>query len=74
MAAAHPTFVMPFQLSPEEALERFRRRMTAGFFRPGDLDSAGEWAAPRRIYVPLCRATVSMESNWSAQAGTTGRN
>lgn len=66
--------VVAHTVDPADAARRFRRAMTRGFFRPGDLESAGQWEPPKALLVPVRVVRVTLSSNWSALSGTNQKN
>lgn len=65
-----PEFVIPFAVTPDQALERFRRWLSAGgWFRPGDLGRAQIADRLRGVYLPFWSFSMLAESQWSASIG-----
>ncbi len=65
-----PEFVIGFALTPEQALEQFRRWIgQGGWFRPADLRTARVEDKLRGVYVPFWSFSMLAESHWSAQIG-----
>jgi len=65
-----PEFVIGFAVTPEQAIERFRRWLAGNaWFRPGDLKSARIDQKLKGIYLPFWSFSMLAESRWSATIG-----
>lgn len=65
-----PEFVIGFEVTAEDALQKFRDWVKAGgMFRPGDLKGAEIEGKLRGIYIPFWSFSMHAHSQWSAQIG-----
>lgn len=65
-----PEFVIGFAVTPEKAMDIFRRWLTANsWFRPGDLKQARIAEKLKGIYLPFWSFSMLAESRWSANIG-----
>lgn len=65
-----PEFVIGFAITPDDALERFRKWLRDNsIFRPGDLAMANIEGKLRGVYLPFWRFTMRSHSNWAATIG-----
>lgn len=65
-----PEFVIGFTVTPEEALEKFRRWLSDNpWFRPGDLAAAKMEGKLRGVYLPFWSFPMLAKSRWSATIG-----
>jgi hypothetical protein len=65
-----PEFVIGFAVTPEEALERFRRWLAQNaWFRPGDLKTAKIAEKLQGVYLPFWSFSMLAESRWAASIG-----
>jgi hypothetical protein len=65
-----PEFVIGFAVTPEKAMERFRRWLAeGGWFRPGDLKTARVAEKLRGVYLPFWSFSMLAHSQWSASIG-----
>ncbi len=64
-----PESVVPFQISREQAVARFREWIGGGWFRPNNLKHAGQLAKISGAYLPFWTYDAFVSSHWSAEAG-----
>ncbi len=65
-----PEFIIGFAVTPEEAMERFRRWIRrGGWFRPRDLRKKITAEKLQGVYLPFWSFSTLAESAWSAQIG-----
>ncbi|MCC7085258.1 MAG: zinc ribbon domain-containing protein [Pirellulales bacterium] len=65
-----PEFVLGFAVTPEQALEKFRKWLkSGGMFRPGDLQLAKIEDKLRGVYLPFWSFSMLAQSAWSAEIG-----
>lgn len=65
-----PEFVIGFTVSPEAALEKFRRWINRNsLFRPGDLARKHIEDKLKGIYIPFWSFSMLAQSRWSAKIG-----
>ena len=65
-----PEFVIGFAVTPEKAMEEFRRWLRENaWFRPGDLKSARIEEKLKGVYLPFWSFSMLARSNWSASIG-----
>jgi len=65
-----PEFVIGFAVTPEQAMERFRRWLGRNpWFRPGDLKRAEIEGKLRGVYIPFWSFSMLARSRWSASIG-----
>jgi hypothetical protein len=65
-----PEFVIGFAVTPEQAMERFRRWLAqSAWFRPGDLKTAKIAEKLRGVYLPFWSFSMLAQSRWSASIG-----
>jgi DNA-directed RNA polymerase subunit RPC12/RpoP len=73
-----PAGVLPFRVSRQQALERFRAWLGSLWFRPSDLRQRAELdGSMQGVYVPFWTFDAATVSRWRAEAGTrrgSGRN
>jgi DNA-directed RNA polymerase subunit RPC12/RpoP len=62
-----PTGIIPFQLTEEQALARFRAWLGGGWFRPSDLVKQAKTGHPRAVYVPYWAFNFLGNVHWTAQ-------
>lgn len=64
-----PAGVLPFRVSRQDALNRFRGWLGSLWFRPRDLKHRAEIAGVRGVYVPFWTFDAATHSRWSAESG-----
>lgn len=65
-----PEFIIGFAISPDEALERFRKWLAdGGIWRPSDLRMAEIEDKLKGVYLPFWSFSMRAESRWSASIG-----
>lgn len=65
-----PEFVIGFNITPEQAAERFYRWIgKSNWFRPGDLARRVVTEKKHGIYLPFWHFSMAAESRWSAKIG-----
>jgi len=65
-----PEFVIGFAVTPEKAMERFRRWLSRNsWFRPGDLKRAQIAEKLKGVYLPFWSFSMLAQSNWSTSIG-----
>ncbi len=65
-----PEFVIGFAVTPDEAMEKFRRWIAASsWFRPGDLGKMALEDRLKGVYLPFWSFSMLAASDWSASIG-----
>lgn len=65
-----PEFVIPFRVTPEMAMEKFRAWIKGNdWYRPGDLHMAKIEDKLRGVYLPFWSFSMLAESRWNASIG-----
>jgi len=61
-----PDGIIRFQLSPEQAIERFRVWLGKRWFAPADLQGQAKTGRPRAVYVPFWSFDFMGNAHWTA--------
>ncbi len=64
-----PESLIPFQISPDAALRKYRQWLGRGIFRPGDLARRAGRGKLYGVYLPFWTFDAEAFSRWRAQAG-----
>ncbi len=64
-----PAGVLPFQLSKQQALERFKGWVGDDWFAPSDLKAGATLDNIRGVYVPFWTFDAQADSDWQGEAG-----
>lgn len=64
-----PESVVPFSISKESCLEKFKKWIGTGWFRPNDLKKLGKLDRITGIYMPYFTFDAQADSDWTADAG-----
>lgn len=65
-----PEFVIAFRITPDEAMQRFRRWIKENsWYRPGDLHLSKIEDRLRGVYLPFWSFSMLAQSRWSASIG-----
>lgn len=65
-----PEFVIPFRVSPEDAMQKFREWIKGNaWYRPGDLKMAQIEDKLRGVYLPFWSFSMLAQSRWKASIG-----
>jgi DNA-directed RNA polymerase subunit RPC12/RpoP len=64
-----PESLVPFQLTKEQAVEKFRAWVSKLRFRPGELKNKANVAGLNGLYVPYFTYDSNAHSDWSGEAG-----
>ncbi|MBI3097351.1 MAG: zinc ribbon domain-containing protein [Planctomycetes bacterium] len=64
-----PEFVVPFAITKEEALKRFKTWVGTGWFTPKNLVQIARAGELKGVYLPFWSFSARAESEWSARIG-----
>ncbi len=64
-----PETMVPFRIDRQGALERFRKWLGKGFFRPSNLKRMGKLEMIQGVYTPFWTYDCHAHSGWSAMSG-----
>ena len=64
-----PSGVLPFKVTKQAALEKFKTWIGKGFFAPGNLKKLARLDNIRSVYLPFWTYDASTFSQWEAEAG-----
>ena len=64
-----PSGILPFTVPQEEAVEKFKNWIGAGWFRPGNLSRLARIQRVVGVYLPFWTYDAYTESQWTADAG-----
>ena len=65
-----PEFVIPFRVTPQQAMEKFRHWIRQNdWYRPGDLHASRIEDKLRGVYLPFWSFSMLAQSDWSATIG-----
>ncbi|HXG59066.1 MAG TPA: zinc ribbon domain-containing protein [Thermoanaerobaculia bacterium] len=64
-----PEGLLPFRVTRETAVERFRQWISGLWFRPGDLETRARLANIHGAYIPFWTFDAVTDSWWTAEAG-----
>lgn len=64
-----PAGVLPFRLSREQALERFKSWVGDSWFSPDDLKAGATLDNIRGVYIPFWTFDAQADSDWQGEAG-----
>ncbi len=64
-----PNGILPFQIPKKEAVDKFQKWISNGWFHPSKLQKMANLEELSGIYIPFWTFDAETESNWSGEAG-----